>query len=646
MQRLLISLGLDLNEWKSGIKKAKRQFSVLIEGTKKRLNREFKGIGKGLGRAIKGSLVVAGAGATIFGMTQMIADHSRHFENLQKTTGSTAAQMQLLKEDVYDLNRELGLRSVDAAVEKMSTVARLSRKTGDELKQLTFQTGLLGKEFGDEENQLTAQLSLMKAFKTSVGEVGDVMAYLNKQGGDLKGELLESVKEYSVQFAEAGFNIDQTVAILKSGLEQGWNVDKAADAFKEGRLRLMGGDKATVDAMKLLGLGNLDEQIKKGAVTIPQAMSKIQTELNKLNKTEQFRIAKEIFGAQYEDIGGDAMAAMLSGMNVKLKTSGSIDLLTNDLQGRFSYKWDRAVSNSTNAFSRMLDSLKPHVLPLIEWFGKATETVSNFSKKYGYIAKTIGASIGIITVLTGVLGGIAVVAGIAGAAFTVLTSPILLVIAAVVGVGIGLVYLEKKTGVFSKTFKALSPKIKSIAARFSQLGKRISPVIDYVTNLLKAFDWSKAGKAFEMTIDRFFLAPIRAIVAAFDGVLDVSEAALSLFENGFSKESVGRLANSLKSAFVNPVAEFFDFDSAKTILGPGSDEESPKASPREIRENESGNPFRLKSTTNWETQVAQGTSDDKNVPSVGKQVTVHIKNYHSNSNNAAADWETQGLIAG
>ncbi len=564
MQKLLISLGLDLTEWKTNIARAKEEYKSLVKGVK-----------NGLAKALKGAVTVAATSVAVFGAGELLADHSRNFEKLAKSTKTSSAEMRILREDVYSLNSALGLRSVRDAADKMRMVAKLSRSTGDELKRLTYQTGLLGKEFGSEEDQLTAQIAVMRAFKTSVGEVGDVVAFLNAQGGDIKGELLESIKEYSVQFAEAGFNLDQTVSVLKAGLEKGWNLDKAADTFKEGRLRLMGGKKETVDALELLGLGGLDAQIEKGVVSIPRAMSIIQKELNKLNKTEQFRIAPDIFGSQYEDIGSEAMSAMLSGMNIKLKTSGAIDLLTNDLHARFSYKWDKAVSDSTNSFSRMLDSLKPHILPIVEWFGKAASAVSGFSRQYLFITKTLGAGIAVFMGITLVLGALAMVAGIAGAAFALLTSPITLIIAGVAGVGLGLAFLERKTGLISRSFRAfgeiavsawesLKPGLNAVVElgrevwmQFKALGNEVLSLFPSLSSLAGALDFSEVGKTFASIFKTMVIAPIKASLSVFKGLLKIINAVVGIFKDGFDQKNLSLIMEGIGDVFVKPFQTFF-----------------------------------------------------------------------------------------
>ncbi len=609
MQKLLISLGLDLTEWKDGVSRAKKEYDGLV-----------RGVGNGLKKVGIGTAMIAGSMAAVFGMTEVVVAQSRVFETLQAKTRAADHEMKALKEDVYDLNTALGLRSVSDAAEKMGMVAKLSRTTGEELKQLAYQTGLLGKEFGEEEEQLAAQIAIMKSFKVSVGEAGDVVAFLNEQGGDLKGELLESIKEYSVQFSEAGFSLNQTVAILKEGLGQGWNVDKAADAFKEGRLRLMGGDKATVDALKLLGLSDLDDQIKSGLVSIPRAMGQIQGELSKLNKTEQFRIAKEIFGAQYEDVGETAMTAMLSGMNKQMKTTGAIDMMTKSLHDRFSYKWDASVSRLTNSFSRMLDDLKPHILPAIEWFGDLTESISDFSKQYGYIVKTIGAGIVVFAVLAGVLGVISVAAGVFGIALAVITSPITLIMLGIAALTAGIIYLETEFGFFSGAWTETVEEFDRTVEAFKRVGDDIGKIWDGIAGYF-------TGEGFQID----FIKPI--------------EEFFTTGLTGLFIDSVSGWGTTIYDQLMAPINKIKNSAIGKFLFGGYESDDSTKTSAKKIR-GQSSAPGQTGEVSNgWSVTGVPGLGQIAPLPAQDKRTIVQIGHYHSNSRNAAADWSTLGMVA-
>lgn len=610
LQKLMISLGLDLSEWRDGISRAKREFASLRND-----------ISQSLGKIGVGFAMIAGSFLGLFGAGEVMAQQSRAFEVLQEKVGAADQQMVALKDDVYELNNALGLRSVSTAAHKFAQVAKMSKTTGEELKRLTWQTGLLGKMFGEEESQLTAQVAMMKAFKTSAAEVGDVVAYLNKQGGDIKGELLESIREYSVQFAEAGFSLDQTVSMLKAGLSEGWNVDKAADAIKEGRIRLMGGEKTAIDALAVLGLSDLDEQIKQGVLSIPDAMALIQSELSKITPSEQMRVAKEIFGAPYEDVGAEAMTAMLEGMRKEVHYSGAIDQLAESLNNRFSHKWDQGISNLTNSFSKMLEALKPHVLPLVEAFTELTDDISAFAGKYEYITKTIGASVGVFLGLAAVLGSLSVIAGLAGIAFAVLTSPITLIVAGVVAIGAGLLYLEHKTGLVSDIFKKW---LEIVSNYFNRIGDTIESVKDLFEN---GFSIDGLFKVMENAA--------RVLLSPFDTIFDTDLTRLF-------KETISGWGDDLLNTLMRPINSIRNSRIGQ-FMGWADDESGSSA--QSIREGGSRDAPSTYQVSDSRLAAKHGQTDKDSQQSGQPVYQWNIRHYHSNSRNAAADFETLAVTA-
>lgn len=585
MQELKIGLGWKLDRMNAGIQVIKARF--------RKLNRDLKQsaakVGEGYQGIFAGGALAAGGGFAAFQLGDQLAEHARGFEKLQTVTKTTDADMGKLRHAVYDLNQALGLKSTAEAQESLLETARLSGLTGESLKRLTFQTGLMNKQFGEDGNTLQAQINLMRAFKVSTREAGDVVGFLKKQGGDLRGELTEGISEYAVQFAEAGFSIEQTSAILKTGLGQGFSLDKAADAFKEGRLRLMGNEKASIDALKMLGLDNLNDHIQKGVVSVPKAFQQVQAALGKLGEAERFAVGKEIFGAPFEDAGAEAIDAMIGAMGVEIQTSGSIDLMANNLQNKFSYKWDKAISTSQNAFFKMLDSLKAYLLPVIDWFGKASTEVSKFVKTYKNITAAVGISILAFAGLTVALGFFKIAAGIGktgfgllGGALKLLFSPLGLIILGLVALGIGLYYLEQKTGLLSFAWEGLKNMWEGvwsvIEPSWQELKQLGAELWDGLIGLLKDFgleigesmtfseQWGVifqgVGKNIGYVLELIILAPLKSVMDMLINIGPVIEAFGEMWEAGFSIRSVVKFGKALTEWLIIPFEHL-----ANTVIG-------------------------------------------------------------------------------
>src|SRR6056297_685764 len=106
----------------------------------------------------------------------------------------------------------------------------------------------------DIEETLSASRTLMKNFGLDIQESMDFVAAGFRDGLDASGDFVESITEYSTQFSSGGASAEQFFSIMQSGLQDGiLGTDKAADAFKEFRVRIQDGSKTTADALESLG---------------------------------------------------------------------------------------------------------------------------------------------------------------------------------------------------------------------------------------------------------------------------------------------------------------------------------------------------------------------------------------------------------
>ena len=77
--------------------------------------------------------------------------------------------------------------------------------------------------------------------------------------------LIDSISEYSVQFAKVGLGAEDMFNIFQTGAETGaWNLDKIGDAVKELAIRVVDGSDTTAEGFALIGL-NADEMAAKFA---------------------------------------------------------------------------------------------------------------------------------------------------------------------------------------------------------------------------------------------------------------------------------------------------------------------------------------------------------------------------------------------
>ena len=127
------------------------------------------------------------------------------------------------------------------------------------------------------------------------------LAALGAQNGlDYSGEMIDSINEYSVQFAKLGFTAEDMFQIMQNGAWTGaWNLDKVGDAIKELSNKAIDGSESTAEGFTSLGL-NADKMAKKFAAGGESAKKAFQETMTALSSIEdplkQNTIGVQLFG--------------------------------------------------------------------------------------------------------------------------------------------------------------------------------------------------------------------------------------------------------------------------------------------------------------------------------------------------------------
>lgn len=135
-----------------------------------------------------------------------------------------------------------------------------------------------------------------------------------QNGLDYSDELIDSINEYSVQFAKVGLDADDMFQIFQSGAENGaWNLDKIGDAVKEFSIRAIDGSTSTAEGFAAVGL-NADEMAWKFTQGGDTAKTAFQQTVAALTSMED-PVARDaagvaLFGTMWEDLGVDAVTSL------------------------------------------------------------------------------------------------------------------------------------------------------------------------------------------------------------------------------------------------------------------------------------------------------------------------------------------------
>lgn len=142
--------------------------------------------------------------------------------------------------------------------EGLAATQKASDLAGEALEQATAAGFVLRDTFDyDISESARAASALMKNFNISAEEAYGLIATGAQNGADKNGDLLDTLNEYSAQFAALGLSADQFMGSLVEGADAGlFSIDKVADAVKEFNIRAKDGSDSSAEAFKGLGLNS------------------------------------------------------------------------------------------------------------------------------------------------------------------------------------------------------------------------------------------------------------------------------------------------------------------------------------------------------------------------------------------------------
>lgn len=166
----------------------------------------------------------------------------------------------------------------------------------------------------DVAESTRAAKAMMDNFGVSGDEAMNLIAAGAQNGLDYSGELIDSISEYSTQFAKVGLDADDMFKIFEKGAESGaWNLDKVGDAVKEFSIRAIDGSDSTAAGFTAIGL-NADEMAAKfgqGGETAKKAFNDTLKALSSIeDPLEKDAAGVALFGTMWEDLGPEAVEAL------------------------------------------------------------------------------------------------------------------------------------------------------------------------------------------------------------------------------------------------------------------------------------------------------------------------------------------------
>ena len=191
--------------------------------------------GSAIGKALSAGFKVAGTAAVAAAayMGKIGMEYQSATGQIAAATGATGAELENLQgvmESVYGNNYGENMQEVADAVATVNQ--QMKGLSGDELQGVTEGAFVLRDVFQyDVAESVRAAEALTKNFGVSGQEAMNLIAAGSQNGLNFSGELLDTISEYSVQFAKVGIDADQMFQIMQAGADSGaWNLDKVGDA--------------------------------------------------------------------------------------------------------------------------------------------------------------------------------------------------------------------------------------------------------------------------------------------------------------------------------------------------------------------------------------------------------------------------------
>ena len=290
---------------------------ALDDVTGKLENVNWKAVAVGV--AVGGIAVATGKAVVEAGkyLADLGNEYNTAINQLSAATGATDDELDALGESVKNIYAQgLGDDFADVA-DGLAATQQASDLTGEALERATAAGFNLRDVFDyDVSESARAASALMKNFGIDAEEAYGLIAVGAQNGADKNGDLLDTLNEYSPQFAALGLSADQFIGTLVEGADAGlFSIDKVGDAVKEFNIRAKDGSDTSREAFESLGL-NADKMFAAFAAGGDTAEAAFFDTVEALNSMDD-PLARNaagvaLFGTQFEDLEAGVLPVLAS----------------------------------------------------------------------------------------------------------------------------------------------------------------------------------------------------------------------------------------------------------------------------------------------------------------------------------------------
>ena len=295
-------------------------------------------------------------------------------KRIAAATNATEAELKSLEAVVEQVYKDNFGGGFDDIADSISLIKRNIGELDDaSLVNVTESALALRDVFGySVEESSRAAKAIQENFNVSAAEAYDYIARGAQNGLDFSGELLDSIREYSVHFRKMGLDIDDMFNIFAEGAENGaWNLDKVGDAIKEMSIRVIDGTDSTKEGFEMAGLSaeSMAAKFAQGGDSARQAFTDTLTALREMeDPIKQDAAGVALLGTMWEDLGKEAVFALTNITDSAYEASGAMEGIKD-----LSYtSLDDSIGSMQRQIDLLIEPIGEELIPSIE---RVTEAV-------------------------------------------------------------------------------------------------------------------------------------------------------------------------------------------------------------------------------------------------------------------------------
>lgn len=454
-------------------------------------------MGVGAAAVVVGGMAVSGADNMKQAMNQYIASTGKSSDETER--------YQNILEEIYANN--YGEDFMDIA-NGMATVGKQLGELDDtKLQEVTESAFALRDIFEYDISESTrAAKALIDNFGIDGQKAMSLIATGAQNGLDYSGELLDSISEYSVQFAKVGLDADDMFNIFQKGAETGaWNLDKIGDAIKEMSIRVIDGSDTTREGFELLGL-DADKMAEKFAAGGESAKEAFNQTIEALEEMEdpltQNTAGVNLFGTMWEDLGPEVVTQLSDISDAAYATAEGMEEITDQKYDDMASVMEEVKRN----LELLLIPLGEELLPLLEMLSELLLPLIEelLSPLMEVLAGLLEPVIGLISTALQPLIDITILL------MDVALTPLIFI-------------LQLLLEVFSEVMDGIA---STVNVKIGNVKKIFEEFINFIKNVFTGNwkgAWENIKNIFKTIVDSFretFKIPINAIIDMINGFID------------------------------------------------------------------------------------------------------------------------------